>query len=203
MKRLKVATGFLTIALFTASVQAASTEEIIASCNDCHGENGVSTHADVPTIAGFSETSITDMMLAFVDEVRSEVSTKYRHGDTTRAETSMVAIAKELSEEQIEEIAVHYSEQEFVAAAQPFDASVVAAGKKLHKKRCAKCHEDGGSSPDDDAGILAGQWTEFLKQVFADYKSGAREGDEEMIKKINALSDDQISSLLNYYASLQ
>ncbi len=203
MRILKIASSLLTVAMFATSVQAASTEEVIASCNDCHGADGVSSNPDVPTIAGYSETSITDMMLAFVDETRAEVKTKYRHGDTSRQETSMIEIAKALPEEQIEEIAVHYSELEFVAAEQPFDEAQVAAGKKLHKKRCAKCHEDGGSSPDDDAGILAGQWTDYLKQVFADYKSGARGGDEEMIKKINKLSDEQISQLLNYYASLQ
>ncbi|WP_371372464.1 c-type cytochrome [Thalassotalea aquiviva] len=194
----------LTVVLFgvTGHLQA-SMEDIIASCNDCHGPDGVSQHSDVPTIAGYSEATIYDMMFAFVDQTRKEISSKYRHGDTSRPEKSMVAIAKELTEEQIEALAVHYSQLEFVPAKQEFDAALVSAGEKLHEKQCQKCHEDGGSSPDDDAGILAGQWSDYLRQVFTHYRNDERASEEEMIKKVKELSDQQIDSLIAYYASMQ
>ncbi|OUS26201.1 hypothetical protein A9Q98_11080 [Thalassotalea sp. 42_200_T64] len=182
---------------------ASSIEDKISQCQDCHGKNGVSVDADVPTIAGYSETSLTDMLFAFQDEIRPEIMSKYRHGDTSRAETSMTALSKELREEDIEAIAVYFSEQTFVAATQPFDAALVKKGQRLHDKRCVKCHEDGGSSADDDSGILAGQWSKYLRSTFVHFKSGERESEEEMIKKIKKLSDKQIESLIHYYASLQ
>lgn len=193
----------LLIILVYASDGYAGDGELVAGCNDCHGQKGVSTHSDVPTIAGFSETSISDMLLAFVDETRPAVMSKYRGGDLSRPETSMVAIAKKLSEEDIAALAAYYSGQAFKPAKQKFDAALAAKGAQLHENRCAKCHEDGGSSADDDAGILAGQWSEYLQNSFDHFKHGRREDEAEMVKKIKKLSDVQIKSLIHYYASLQ
>jgi len=190
--------------LFLSHVSlAATTEEIITNCNSCHGENGVSTDADIPTIAGYSETSTSDMLFAFIDEVRPARKSKYRHGDLTRAETDMRTIAKELSETQIEEIALHYSEQTYLPAKQTFDAALAAKGKKTHEVRCTKCHDEGGSLADDDAGMLAGQWGPYLEEAFSDYRSGKRDGEEEMLKKLNKLSDAQVAALIHYYKSQQ
>ena len=74
---------------------------------------------------------------------------------------------------------------------------------KLHENRCVKCHEDGGASADDDAGILAGQWSEYLATTFEHFRKDRREGEEEMVKKVKKLSPEQITSLIHYYASLQ
>ena len=64
---------------------------------------------------------------------------------------------------------------------------------------CAKCHEKGGSSADDDAGILAGQWTHYLKEQFAAFRSGKRQMDEKMKPKIEKLSEeaDEVHLLMN------
>lgn len=184
-----------------ASAQAV--ESLTKDCNDCHGKDGVSTNDDIPTIAGLSETVISDMMFAYIDKTRPARTSKYRHGDTERAETDMAKIATALTEDDIAKLAAHYANLSFVVAKQPFNQSLVKKGEKLHDLHCVKCHEDGGSSADDDSGILAGQWTPYLKQAFDDYRSGKRQTEEEMLDKVKELSDNEIAALLSYYASQQ
>ena len=127
-------------------------------------------------------------MFEYRDEVRVCHESKYRSGDTERPATDMCAVAKDLSEEQILELAEFYGSKSFVAATQDFDAALAAQGAGIHKKECEKCHSDGGSYADDDAGMLAGQWMPYLEQVFADYAAGERGMIEDKMKdKIDAL----------------
>jgi len=200
---IKVKFCILPLIIACAFTQAASIDDTITMCNDCHGTKGVSTDSDIPSIAGYSETTITDMFDVYLDEVRIARKSKFRHGDTQRPETDMLSIAKELSEEDIESLATYYSEQTFIPVKQSFDATLAKIGEKLHEDKCTKCHEEGGSSADDDTGILAGQWMPFLMQSFKDYRAGDRETEEKMLKKINKLSEEQINALLHYYASQQ
>ena len=69
--------------------------------------------------------------------------------------------------------------------------------------RCTKCHEDGGSSADDDTGILAGQWIPYLEQTIKDYRSGERETEGGMKKKLDKSSEKQVEELIHFYASQQ
>lgn len=201
MIKLKISALF--ILLLSCFVQASAIDKTITMCNDCHGKLGVSSDSDIPTIAGYSDVTISDMLAAYIDDTRNARSSKFRHGDTSRAETDMKTIAKKLSEEDIEQIANYYSTKKFVPSKQDFNAQLAEKGAKSHEKRCVKCHEEGGSSADDDTGILAGQWMEYLKLSFKDYRSGDRQTEDEMQKKINALSDEQVEELIHFYASQQ
>lgn len=183
---------------------AADVTDDIEKCNGCHGENGVSTESDVPTIAGISAFIIEEYLFIYRDDARPCPKSKYRFGDTEQPETDMCAVSKELSEDEIPELAEYYSSKEFVAATQEFDAERAAVGAKTHRRDCEKCHVDGGSYADDDAGILAGRWMPYLKQALANFASGEREMlDEKMRKKIDAQDAASISALLHYYASQQ
>ena len=187
---------------FACGVVAAS-EQAIQDCMDCHGQDGVSTESDMPSIGGFSAQYIIDSMIAYLDGDRPATESKYRGGDTSRAPTDMAKIAQQLDEDTTEEIAEYFAEKAFVPRKQAFDAEKAAAGAKLHKRGCEKCHEDGGSSPDDDAGILAGQWMPYLRQSFAEYASGERGMPKKMIPKMEKLSEADIEALIHYYGSLQ
>ena len=88
-------------------------------------------------------------------------------------------------------------------AKQPFDAALAEAGKTVHDSNCSRCHSDGGSSPDDEAGILAGQWAGYLRASFADYASGDRDQPDRMREALESLSENDIEALVNYYASQQ
>ncbi len=104
-------------------------------------------------------------------------------------------------------MAGYFSKQTFSPADQASDPALAKKGAKLHDKYCEKCHAEGGASAEDDAGILAGQWTPYLTYTLTDYHAGTREMTKKMKKKMNKMreqkGDESITHLLNYYAGLK
>ena len=158
---------------------------------------------DVPTIAGIDAFVHSDALWVYQDGARPCAKGPYRQGDTSRPETDMCEVAAQLDDDQIEAIADHYAALPFVPATQAFDADLAKAGQAIHDSDCRRCHTDGGSNPDDEASILAGQWMGYLQATFAQYASGAREQPEKMKEKMDALSADDVNALIHYYASQQ
>lgn len=189
--------------LLAGGSQAADVAALAAPCEDCHGKNGVSQADDVPTIAGISAPVHGDFLLAYQEKARPCRASRYRHGDTSRPETDMCAVAAKLSEADVAALTEHFAAQAFVPAKQPFDAAKAAAGKALHARDCAKCHANGGRNADDDASILGGQHLKYLQQALADFRSGKREPGKKMGEKLKPLTDADVEALLQYYASLQ
>lgn len=169
-----------------------STTMLAYTCAGCHGVNGSSVGPATPTIAGMSEDYFVESMEA------------YQSGE--RPSTIMGRIAKGYSEKEIKVMAKYFSKQPFVRLPQKFDEKAARLGKKLHKKYCEKCHEDEGRSPEDDAGILAGQWEPYLRFTMEDYTSGNRPMEKKMKKRMKKLDEAQgeagVDALIHYYASL-
>jgi sulfide dehydrogenase cytochrome subunit len=186
-----------------SNVMAADIATLTAPCEDCHGKDGASHEPKIPTIAGSSTTYIIYAMEAFRDKTWPCEDIKYPAG-THKGETSnMCKAAENLSEEDIKLVSDHYAGKPFVRAKQTFDADLAKRGKGIHELNCRKCHEDGGSSPDDDAGILAGQWMPYLEEQLEEFVSGKRPMPEKKQPKMEKLTEDDIKALVNYYGSFQ
>lgn len=171
-------------------LSAAPTASMLAdTCAGCHGTDGASVGPATPNIAGLSETYFTDTMLAFKND--------------ERAGTVMGRIAKGYSEEEIKLMAGFFASKPMASTSQELDAAKVAAGEKLYGKNCSKCHDENGSLADDDAGILASQWLPYLAYAMEDFKAGTTEMPKKMKKKVDALSDDELDALLQFFASQQ
>jgi sulfide dehydrogenase cytochrome subunit len=203
MKSFYLTTLSLALGMFASVSAAEDLATITEDCNGCHGDNGVSQWSDVPTIAGVPEYAHADALYFFRDNERPCSESEYRQGNTARPAATMCDVVSDLSDEAIDEIAAYYFELPFVAAQQEFDAGLAAAGQAVHEKLCDMCHSEGGSNPDDEAGILAGQWMGYLENTFAEYASGDREQDKAMQKKMDELGDADVTALLHYYASQQ
>ena len=175
---------------------------LIQSCNDCHGPNGVSAESDMPTIAGLSSFFFDEQMRAYRDAARPCMKSKYRAGDLSRAPADMCELSKDLSDAVIEELSLHYEEQKFVAAKQPVELVKAVLGKAIHDKACDKCHTEAGSVAEDDAGVLAGQWTPYLQQSFDEYRAGTRPDIKKMTAAFDKLSDADFVALIHYYACM-
>ena len=184
-------------------VAAADVDALMDGCNGCHGDNGVSQWSDVPTIAGLAEFVHVDALYVYQDEARPCAESEYRQGDTSRAATTMCAIAAELSEDDIDALAAAYAALPYVKATQEFDAAKAEAGKAVHDKQCDRCHSDAGTNPEDEAGMLGGQLVGYLRDTFAQYADGSREQPGKMQEKMDALSADDTEALIHYYASIQ
>lgn len=191
------------ICLSAGTAWTAGHDDLMASCDGCHGDGGVSQSPDIPTIAGLSEFYHGDQLYFYRDEARPCADAEYVQGDMAGQTSNMCAAVADLSDEQLEAVAAEYAAMDFVPAQQEFDADLATEGQAIHERDCAMCHSDGGSNPDDDAGILAGQWTGYLEMTLGQYRGGEREQPAPMQKKIAALSDDDVRALLHFYASQQ
>jgi cytochrome subunit of sulfide dehydrogenase len=185
------------IATGTASAAAPAAAQ---ECESCHGPNGVSPNKDIPIIAGMSAFYLDGEIQAYQKGLRPCPKVKYPK-DPAKPATDMCAIAKKLSPADSSAIDKYFAAQPFVPAKQAFDPKAAAIGKQIHSNDCELCHTNGGSVPDDDAGILAGQWIPYLQETFKEYQSGKRDMPEKMKPKIMALKPDQVNALIQYYAS--
>ncbi len=177
-----------------ALMSGASAKMLANTCTGCHGFDGVSKGPATPSIAGLSVEYLTDMLKA------------YKSGDT--ASTMMGRIAKGYSDEELAQIAEVYAKKKFVSAiGQKFDKKLAKKGRKLHNKYCEKCHSEGGTTADDDASLLAGQWTPYLQATLADFYAGRREVPKKMKKRLKKLTQKEgengMKALFSYYASQQ
>jgi cytochrome subunit of sulfide dehydrogenase len=195
--------GILLAGGFPMGAAAADIATLIAPCEDCHGKDGASEEPKIPTIGGYSAIYITDSLAVYRDKTRPCEDVKYPAGKHKGETTNMCEVAKNLSDEESGLVAEHYAGKPFVRAKQSFDAELAKVGKGIHALECKKCHEDGGSSSDDDAGILAGQWMPYLQDQFEEYTTGKRPMTKKMKPKIEKLSADDIKALIQYYGSFQ
>lgn len=193
----------LTIIGLFSSTAAADVDAQMENCNGCHGDNGVSQWSDVPTIAGIAEFVHSDALFVFKDGQRPCAESEFRQGDLSRPATTMCEIAAAMSDDEIEAIAAAYAALPYVAAKQDFDAALAAAGEAVHGQHCDRCHADAGMDPEDEAGMLGGQWMDYLRATFAEYAAGERDQLDKMQEAMSQLSDDDAEALIHYYGSQQ
>jgi len=203
-------TGFISLvglsfvlSFVTTAATAADVNELVEDCLDCHGKDGASTEPEIPIIGGMSAQYIIDSAVAYKEEERPCIEAEYPEGEHKGEKTDMCKVVDELSDEDTELVAEYFGEKPFVRAKQTADPEKAKSGEKIHETQCKKCHEDGGSSPDDDAGILAGQWKDYLEETFANYASGKRSQPKKMKPKMEKLSEADTEALIHYYMSFQ
>lgn len=191
------ALGFLSLPALSAP-----DPKVITGCEDCHGANGISTAQAVPTIAHISAAVNSEALKAYKAKARSCPKVNYTRGDTKR-EGDMCSVAKDLSDAQITDLAAYYAAKPYAALKQPVDSAKAASGKAIHARDCKECHSSGGTDPSDDAGILAGQPISWLKSSLEAFRKGDIDQPKKMKAAVSKLSDADIESLANYYASEQ
>lgn len=185
-----------------ASAADIDIDKLTSTCADCHGKDGASTEPEIPIIGGYSAQYILDTIAAYSNKERPCRKTEHPTGSNKGQQSDMCQIAKKLSEQEASAIAQFYASKKFVPAIQEFDPKKAKLGKKVQKK-CRKCHTDGGAQAEDDAGILAGQWSPYLRQQLKDYSSGERPMTEKMEKKYKKIDETDIENLIHYFASFQ
>ena len=188
----------LLVASLASSLHAETGEEIANRlCADCHGEHGRSETRDIPSIGGFSEYAIIDLLDTYRHGFRKARTVTLDDG----SENDMQQVVDALSADEIEAVAFYYSEQEWHPHPQPFDAELARRGAAIHSRKCGKCHPKGGSVPDADHALLAGQWRDYLARELKNFTSGERRMADKMKKKFDTLSEADKDALLELYVS--
>ena len=204
-------TGALALALSLTSISLAAATGALAAdgaklaeqCNVCHGKNGASNEPSIPSIGGFSAKYILESIKNFKRKTRTCAEVTVPAGPKKGTKSDMCKVLADLSEADSEAVAQYFAAQKFVRAKQPFDAARAKQGSSVYKLRCEKCHENGGSSADEDNGILAGQWTPYLREQLAGFRTGKRPLDEKMKLRLDRVGKDDEEALLHFFASQQ
>ncbi|MEE9352281.1 MAG: c-type cytochrome [Thiotrichaceae bacterium] len=174
-----------------AVMTGASTSMIGDTCAGCHGMKGVSAGPSIPSLAGMSSAYLVETMEG------------YKSGDIPS--TIMGRLAKGYTSDEFAQMGEYFSKLTFAAAAQESDSAKAEEGAKLHEKYCEKCHSESGTVAEDDAGMLKGQWKEYLAAQLMDYQNKDRKAPKKMKKKLKKLHKKHgpagIEALIEYYSS--
>ena len=157
-------------------------------CAGCHGTNGASAGASMPSLAGHSKQVIVDAMKNF------------KSGE--RPSTIMGRLAKGYTDADFALMGDFYAAQKLNITQQSVDPGRVAKGAVLHESKCKSCHIENGKVSNDDAPPIASQWLPYLQMQVALYMQGQRKT-VGMSEAIKALSADDLESLAHFYASVK
>jgi sulfide dehydrogenase cytochrome subunit len=189
---------------FATSALAADAASIAdQQCAMCHGKNGVSTEPQIPIIAGYSAKYLAESMRNFKKKSRTCAEVSIPAGPKKGTKSDMCKVLADIPDGDVDKLAQFFAGQKFVRAKQPFDAAKAQKGAPVYKLRCEKCHENNGSSPDEDNGILAGQWTPYLRDQLVNFRAGKRPIDDKMKQRLDRVTRDEEELLLHFFASQQ
>lgn len=172
--------------LFATSVSAADAkagEQKSETCVGCHGQNGNSNSPQWPKLAGQQASYLENQLKAFKSGQRSN--------------TMMQAIANNLSDDDIGDLAAYFSSQKPASAGA--DATLAKAGQPK-ASMCLGCHgiqgEGKGQFP-----RLAGQHPNYLVSQLVNFKNGSRKSGP-MQGVASSLSDQDYKELAAYFGSM-
>lgn len=169
-----------------------------ARCAACHGLDGNTRDPAYPKLAGQLEGFL-------VLQLRN-----YRSGE--RPHPVMAAIARQLSDRDIERVARHYASQAPMRRDGPRDAALLARGEAVFKlgkpgaPACQYCHGPAGQGVAPVFARLAGQHPEFIEASLQPYRkesSFANPYAYVMKAVVQEWSDDDIRAVAAYVGSLR
>jgi cytochrome c553 len=172
------------------AADAAAGKEKAELCAGCHGEAGVSTTENIPSLAGQPDQFIQWQLVFF------------RSG--TRKNEQMQPIVEQINNDDIRNLGAYFASLTPPKASQPDDnpdlstkGAQAAAGR-----RCASCHTDSYAGTKAVARI-AGQREDYLLKALHDYKEGRRSGGGAAMAEVAyPLSEEEITALAHYLAHL-
>ena len=190
--------GLLSYCMPTSIANGNEVEEIAENeCGVCHGSKGLSEKPSIPSIGGFSDSAILDLLTTYENDLRKARRVQMDDGN----ETDMIEVIDTFSQAELEEIALYYARQTWVPIEQEYDRKVAAEGARLHKAKCNKCHIRGGSVPESDHALMAGQWREYLEGEFRNFDDGSRRMSSKMQQKYETLNAEGKQAIIEFYVS--
>lgn len=184
--------AFLFITGIVSSAASAASDinvtGIAITCNNCHGENGVSAGGAMPSIGGQPGGYLESAMKEF--------------RDGTRYSTAMGRLLKGYSDAELAALAKYYERKLWIKAGQAEPAALVAKGSKLHSDRCAGCHGDKGDKTFEEMPRLAGQDTDFIEIELKKYADKAVKVPSKVMRSmVKGLSPEDLHALAAFYGS--
>ena len=160
-----------------------------ASCTSCHGEDGNSKIANIPSLAGQPEFFILNQLFLMREGVRPI--------------ESMKPFVKDLQDSDIDALAKHFARLEPKASDEKIDPALVKRGSELAVTlRCASCHLP-NLAGQQQMPRLAKQRVDYLIHSMKEFRDNKRSGaDTLMSNAVAGLSDADLTALAHYAAWL-
>src|SRR5580704_8384919 len=131
-------------------------------CAGCHGENGISTTENIPSLAGQQDQFIQWQLVYF------------RAG--SRKNEQMQPVVEQINNEDIRNLGAYFASLTPPKGPKDDNPDLSEKGKQAAAgRRCASCHTDSYAGTKAVARI-AGQREDYLLKALHDYKSGVRSG---------------------------
>jgi cytochrome c553 len=179
------------------------------TCGACHGADGNSVNPLWPSIAGQHSTYLFETLWAFKGDPANGVQ-------PTRSEALMLGQVMMLSEDDMRNLAVYFSELPSASktVADP-TAETVNRGRRLYlggnsgnnTPACIACHgPTGRGNPANSTPSLQGQYAAYTAKQLRDYASGARKSDgpTRVMRDIaSKLTEADILAVASYVQGLQ
>jgi cytochrome c553/nitrate/TMAO reductase-like tetraheme cytochrome c subunit len=169
-------------------------KELSQACSGCHGVDGHSDMAEIPSIGGQNPNYIFLQLQAFKDGVRKN--------------ETMQAMVAGLSAEDMANLSVYFSQQQVKPAlVQPKVLTLrqradLEIGQSLYLGKCSRCHGLTGRGQ----GIfppLAGQHPEYLVVQMKNFRSGARSQHSVMRDVSSGIDDSEMVLAARYLGALK
>jgi len=161
--------------------------EKIQSCVVCHGENGASTQAAFPILAGqefyYMYVQLKDMKKGLRDSV------------------VMSPIAATLEKSEMKLIAEFFSKQTWPEVNYTVGPSQAAAGRLVADTgQCVACHL-GNLKGNSRVPRLANQHPDYLYNTMLDFKNGVRKNSPAVATLLKTYTEKELLDVANYLAS--
>ena len=153
-------------------------------CIKCHGEDGNSTRAGMPSLTAQDPEYFVSAMMAYVDGSRNH--------------SLMGRLVKELDETTIRQMGTFYAVQE-PTQTETLGEGDINVGRRLSAE-CAACHGEDGNAAKPSMPTLAGQDAKYFIKGMNHYKNGERQH-QKMFEAVEQLSEQDMVDLASYYAS--
>lgn len=190
-------TGILLLCLVAAHAQSeervanefATVEEIISSCEVCHGENGASTQQQYPILAGQEFYYLYVQLKDFKSGLR--------------AGPIMGPLASALEKDQMQLVAQYFSEQswpqyDYVTDEKRINASLTI----INAGQCVACHL-GTFHGSSGVPRVAGQHPEYLAKTMLDFKTKSRNNSPAKGTLMASFEDEQLIDVAYYLSALR
>jgi cytochrome c553 len=171
------------------AAQAAAVPTKAAACVACHGPAGNSTQAGFPVLAGQTARYLYLQLRDFQESRRSD--------------PAMSPMAKDLSRDEMRELAEYFSKQKPAPQSFKPDPDKARLGKlKADETLCTMCHL-GGFAGQNEVPRVAGQHFDYIVKQLLDFKARRRTNDAGTMTSVaNTLNESDIQNLAHYLVGL-
>ena len=161
-------------------------------CKKCHNMNGLSDDTEDPNIAGLSATYAFKQMKDYQDGNRDE--------------RSMYKAVRDLSDQDLADLATYYAQQPRQPALHATDGIPVLVNKGdpgRMIRACNSCHGQKGQGGEYDMPYIAGQRRGYFILAMEEFQEEDRANDIywRMRDIARQLTEEEIEQLADYYAS--